>query len=214
MQRATSVLLVAILGTSFADAQDQNLTGIERVSLLVDSLDHNASRCGLSDDVIRVAATNAFEEGGVVISNASEPVVALVTVVTTVSENSDRCASDYDISLMARVEVGPPLAAGPVSGLLSLRSEAGAVSSLRSSHSARVSSGLSALARDLATEIRRATEPEASTAAELDAIAPEDNGAYRIARCRELLSSPRLVPTETRQRDLQELRCQELVVAP
>ena len=176
MPRPLLVLLVAALGASFADAQDQSLTGVESVSVLVDDLDPDNVGCGLSEDAIRLAVTNAFH--------------------------------------MARVEVAPPLVAESVSGLLALRREAGTESSDHGDHAARVTAGLSGLARNLALQMHRANEPAASTVVEPIATTPAEDNAYRVARCQELLSSPRLVPLETRVRDVEELKCQELVVAP
>ncbi len=214
MPRPLLVLLVAALGASFADAQDQSLTGVESVSVLVDDLDPDNVGCGLSEDAIRLAVTNAFQAGNITVSSATESVIAYVRIATTTPENSDRCTSDYEISLMARVEVAPPLVAESVSGLLALRREAGTESSAHGDHAARVTAGLSGLARNLALQMHRANEPTASTVVEPVATTPAEENAYRVARCQELLSSPRLVPVETRVRDLEELKCQELVVAP
>lgn len=208
------VLLVATLGTPLAHAQNRPLTGIESLSILVEDLDEDNVGYGLADDVIRPAVADAFREGGIAVRDVSDPIVAYVRIATTVRENSEQCASDYEITLMARVEVAPSFAAESISGLLSLRSEAGSVSSARSDHALRVTSGLSVLARDLATRIHISSEPTARAEVEPAATTPEEDSAYRVARCRELLSSPRLVPLETRVRDLHALKCLELIVAP
>jgi hypothetical protein len=205
------VLLVATLGTSTADAQDAPLTGIESVSILFEELDQDDTRCGLSDDDIRPAVANAFREGDVTVSDAPEPVVAYVGIATTVREDAELCASDYHISLMTRVEVAPPFAAESVSGLLSLTTEAGTVASARRDHPGRVTPGLSELARDLAGQIRLANTLPIGIAVEPPATTPEQDSAYRVARCQGRLSSPRLIPLETRLRDLEALQCQELV---
>ena len=205
------VLLVATLGTPLAHAQNRPLTGIESLSILVEDLDEDNVVCGLADDVIHPAVADAFREGGVAVRDVSDPIVAYVRIATTVRENSEQCASDYEISLMARIEVAPSFAAESISGLLSLRTEAGSVSSARSDHSLHVASGLSVLARDLATRIHISSEPTARAEVEPAATTPEEDNAYRVARCRELLSSPRLVPLETRVRDLHALKCLELI---
>lgn len=214
MRRSILALLVMALGPSFASAQNQNLSGIERLDLLVNGFAQDNTGCGVSDDVVRRAVTSAFEANDVSVSSESEPVVALVRVSTTAEGNTDRCVSDYEISLMARVEVAPSPVQEPIAGLLSLWSETRAVASDRPDHLDRVTSGLSSLARDLATQIHLANQPSTAAVVERPATPPADTGAYRIARCRELLSSPRLIPRETRLRDLDALKCQELVVAP
>lgn len=211
MQRLILALLVATLGTSLGHAQSQPLTGIESLSVLVEELDQDSAGCGLADDVVRPAVADAFREGGVAVSDVSDPVVAYVKIATTVRENSGQCASDYEISLMARVEVAPSFSAESISGLLSLTSAAGSVSSARSDHPLRVTSGLADLARDLATQVHLSSEPTARAEVDPAATTEEEGRAYRVARCRELLSSPRLVPPETRMRDLQALKCLELI---
>ena len=214
MRRLILVVLVSSLGTSSASAQNQNLAGIERVNILVNGLVQDSTSCGMSEDVVRRVVTSAFEGHDVTVSGASEPIVAVVSVSTTAAGNSGRCESDYQISLMARVEVAPSAAEEPIAGLLSLWSESRVVASDRRDHPDRATSGLSSLASELAAQIRLANQPRSPARADRTATQPVDDPTYRIARCRELLSSPRLVPFETRRRDLEELRCQELVVAP
>ena len=211
MQRLILVLLVATVGTSLAHAQNHPLTGIDSLSILVEEPDQDSAGCGLADDVVRPAVADAFREGGVAVSDVSDPVVAYVTIATNVREHSGQCVSDYEISLMARVEVAPSFSAESISGLLSLSSATGSVSSARSDHALQVTSGLADLARDLATQIHLSSESTAGTEVEPAATTEEEDHAYRVARCQELLSSPRLVPPETRARDLQALKCPELI---
>lgn len=214
MQHLILVLLVATVGTSLAHAQDRPLTGIENLSILVEGRYEDNAACGLTDTLIHSAVADTFRENGVAVSDGSDPVVAYITVATAVGENVDQCGTDYEISLVARVEVAPSASAESVSGLLSLWSGEGSVSSARDEHPARVIAGVSDLASDLATRIHVSGEPAVRPETEPAATTPEEDSAYRVARCRELLSSPRLVPSETRVRDLHALKCDELIVAP
>ena len=212
MRRLILAPLVAVLATPIASAQNQNLAGIEHVGLLVNGLDRSNTGCGVTEGAVRRTVSGAFQQHDVTVGDDSEPIVASVRVSTTL-DGSGRCASAYEIALTARIEVAPSALEAPVTGLLSLWTEARAVDSDRPDHLDAVTAGLSSLATDLAIQIRLAN-PSASTVVERPGTQPPDDPAYRIARCQELLSSPRLIPLETRIRDLDELQCEELVIAP
>lgn len=150
MRRPILILLVTALGTSLANAQNQTLTGIERVSLLVDGRAQDSTACDMSEDVVRRVVTSAFEEGGITVSLDSEPIVASISVSAATAGSPRRCASDYEIHLMARIEVAPSAAEEPIAGLLSLWSETRTVASDSPGHLERLAAGLSGLIRDLA----------------------------------------------------------------
>ena len=214
MRRTILVLLIVVLGAPSAHAQDDNLAGIDSVSILVEELNQDSADCGLSDDAVRLAAAGGFLKGDVTVSEADEPVMASIRIDTIVLEDTDECASNYRISLMALVEAAPSFSTEPVSGLLTVEQGGGVLFSARGDHRARLTSALSETAEDLVTKIRPANQsaPEATVAPA--ARAQQGGSAYRIARCQELLSSPGLVPLETRVRDLRELKCHELNDAP
>ena len=214
MQRTTITLAIVVLGTPLAHAQGEDLTGVDSVRIVVETLGQPATACGLSADAIRLAAAEGFLEGDLTVSEASGSVIAYVQSTTMFFEDEGGCASAYEISLRTSVTGTPSLIAEPVSGLLPLEDRRGTVLSGRGSHRTRVASALSKIARDLATAIQRAKPRAPETTVAPAAPGHGTNRAYRIARCQELLSSPRLVPPETRARDLRELACHELVTSP
>ena len=194
-------------------AQD-NVTGIDRVRILVEELNQDAARCGLSDDVVRLAAAGGFLKDDVTVSAADKPVTAAIRIDTVVLENTNECASDYRISLMALAEEAPSSSVESVLGLLTVEQGGGVLFSARGDHRARLTLALSETAKDLATKSRLANQPAPETTVVPAAPVQQGESAYRIARCQELLGSPELVPLETRVRDLRALKCHERVDAP
>ena len=152
-------------------ARDDNLAGIDSVRILVEELNQDAARCGLSDDVVRLAAAGGFLKGDVTVSEADEPVTAAIRIDTVVLENTNECASDYRVSLMALAEAAPASSVEPVLGLLTVKQAGGVLFSARGDHRARLTLALSETAKDLATKIRLANQP-----------ATRDDGCTRCAR--------------------------------
>lgn len=214
MRRTLPVLLIVVLGAPSARAQDDNLTGIDRVRVLVEELNQDAARCGLSDDVVRRAAAEGFLKGDVTVSEADEPVTAAIRIDTVVLENTNECASDYRISLMALARAAPSSSVEPLLGLLAVKQGGGVLFSTRGDHRARLTLALSETAGNLAAEMRLADQPAPETTVAPAAPMQRGESAYRVARCRELLGSPSVVPLETRVRDLRELKCHEAADAP
>ena len=144
-------------------ARDDNLAGIDSVRILVEELNQDAARCGLSDDVVRLAAAGGFLKGDVTVSEADEPVTAAIRIDTVVLENTNECASDYRVSLMALAEAAPASSVEPVLGLLTVKQAGGVLFSARGDHRARLTLALSETAKDLATKIRLANQPAPET---------------------------------------------------
>ena len=130
MRRTILVLLIVVLGAPFARAQDDNLTGIDSVSILVEELNQD-SRIAACPTTQCDSQLRGFLKGDVTVSEADEPVMAFIRIDTIVLENTDECASNYRISLMALVRAAPSFSTEPVSGLLTVKQGGGVLFSAR-----------------------------------------------------------------------------------
>jgi hypothetical protein len=132
------------------------LKGLSSLGVVVEDLDPQAARCGLTRGAIEAAASKALTNAGIrTATNADEDTYLYVNVMTTTMA-SGFCVSRYDVSLMSNTTATFSYQTKPALVQVALLHKGGVSGGGASTHAAAVLQGITQYAEQFAAQIRSA----------------------------------------------------------